>query len=105
LAPIGPGQALVRTLWLSLDPANRIWMSELHKARGARVVGIAGSREKCRHVVEALGFDYLAGLINEGKLNYDETVVEGLEHARSALNQMFGGANTGKLLIKVAEPL
>jgi NADPH-dependent curcumin reductase CurA len=27
---IGPGQALVRTLGLSLDPANRIWMSEIH---------------------------------------------------------------------------
>jgi NADPH-dependent curcumin reductase CurA len=312
---IGPGQALIRTLWLSLDPANRIWMSEVHynmppvpiggimrgfgigqvveslrddmkagdlvfgitgwadyavadatnlmpfsvlpsplpgpltlllgplghtgvtaylgvhdigkpqpgetmvvsaaagavgsvagqigKARGARVVGTAGSREKCRHVVEALGFDacvnyrdtdwreqldaatpdgidvdfenvggqildhvvtrlnvgarialcglvadynsygspagqqarvsveqilmsrallrsflvldhterfpeaiaYLAGLIDEGKLKYDETVVEGLENARGALNQMFEGVNTGKLLIRVAEPL
>jgi len=312
---IGPGQALIRTLWLSVDPANRIWMSEVHynmppvpiggimrgfgigqvveslrddmkagdlvsgitgwadyavadatnlvpfsvlpsplptsptlllgplgrtgvtaylgvqdigrpqpgetmvvsaaagavgsvagqigKARGARVVGTAGSREKCRHVVEALGFDacvnyrdtdwreqldaatpdgidvdfenvggqildhvvtrlnvgarialcgliseynsygssagqqarvsvdhilmsrallrsflvldhtdrfpeaiaYLAGLVDEGKLRYDETVVEGLENARSALNQMFEGVNTGKLLIKVAEPL
>jgi NADPH-dependent curcumin reductase CurA len=24
------GQALVRTLWLSIDPANRIWMSDVH---------------------------------------------------------------------------
>src|SRR5687767_1848152 len=24
-----PGQALVRTLYLSLDPSNRIWMSEM----------------------------------------------------------------------------
>jgi NADPH-dependent curcumin reductase CurA len=312
---IGPGQALIHTLWLSLDPANRIWMSEIHynmppvpiggimrgfgigqvveslrddmkagdlvsgitgwadyavadatnllpfsvlpsplpgsptlllgplghtgvtaylgvqdigrpqpgetmvvsaaagavgsvagqigKARGARVVGTAGSREKCRHVVEALGFDacvnyrdadwreqldaatpdgidvdfenvggrildhvvtrlnvgarialcglisdynnygssegqqqgrvsieeiymrrallrsflvldhterfpeaiaYLADLIDEGRLKYDETVVEGLENAPGVLNQMFEGANTGKLLIKVAEP-
>ncbi len=26
--PIGPGQALARTRYLSLDPSNRIWMSE-----------------------------------------------------------------------------
>ncbi|MET7996747.1 NADP-dependent oxidoreductase [Amycolatopsis sp. NPDC005232] len=30
---------------------------QLAKERGARVVGIAGSPEKCRHVVEDLGFD------------------------------------------------
>jgi NADPH-dependent curcumin reductase CurA len=30
---------------------------QLAKTRGVRVVGIAGGREKCRHVVEDLGFD------------------------------------------------
>ena len=30
---------------------------QLARARGARVVGIAGGPEKCRHVVEELGFD------------------------------------------------
>jgi NADPH-dependent curcumin reductase CurA len=313
--PLDPGQALIRTLWLSLDPANRIWMSDVHyslppvpigrvmrgigigqvvqsrredmspgqlvsgltgwadyaiadtkaddtsftilpspppaplpallgplghtgftaylgvhdigepqpgetmvvsaaagavgsiagqigKARGARVVGIAGSEQKCRYVVDHLGFDacvnyndadwrerlalatpdgvdvdfenvggqilghlltrlnvgarvvlcgliseyntygssapehppyditqilmvkralvksflvldhtdrfpeataYLNGLIADNKLRYDETVVEGLEHAREALNQLFDGSNTGKLLVKVAD--
>lgn len=309
LPPAGPGQALIRTLWLSIDPANRIWMDDVDyslppvpidgvmrgfgigqvleskredmragdlvsgltgwqdyaladeganerpfrvvtpppsvalsallgplggpgitaylgiqdigkprpgetlvvsaaagavgsvagqigKARGARVVGIAGTDAKCRHVVEDLGFDacvnyndadwrerldaatpdgidvdfenvggpvmdhvftrlnvgarvalcglmaeydaprphvdpspilisralvqsflvldhadrypeateYLAGLMAEGKLSYHETIVNGLQHARDALNQMFEGANTGKLLVKVAEP-
>jgi NADPH-dependent curcumin reductase CurA len=312
---IEAGQALIRTLWLSIDPANRIWMSEIHynvppiavdevmrgygvgeilesrredmkagdlvlgltgwqdyvvaddkrndvrftvlpsplpapptallgplghtgvtaylgvedigrpqpgetmvvsaaagavgsvagqigKARGARVVGTAGSERKCRHVIEELGFDacinyklhdwrerldeatpdgidvdfenvggelmshivgrlnvggrvvlcglmseynsygspggrhgqlraerimisralvqsflvldnahrfpeateYLAGLIREGKLKHDETVIEGLERARDALNEMFEGSNIGKLLVRVAEP-
>lgn len=175
---------------------------QIGKARGARVVGIAGSAEKCRHLVEDLGFDagvnykdrewrahldeatphgidvdfenvggqvmeyvvsrlnvrarvvlcglmseyttlgsrrseggrldhgeilikralvgsflvldhadrfpeaieYLGELIGEGKLKYDETVIEGLEHAPDALNQMFAGTNTGKLLVKVADP-
>jgi NADPH-dependent curcumin reductase CurA len=168
---------------------------QIGKARGARVVGIAGTDAKCRHVVEDLGFDacvnykdadwrerldaatpdgidvdfenvggpvmdhiltrlnvgarialcglmaeydaprphvdptpilisraliksflvlehahryqeateYLAGLMAEGKLTYHETIVDGLQHARDALNQMFEGANTGKLLVKVAE--
>jgi NADPH-dependent curcumin reductase CurA len=170
---------------------------QIGKARGARVVGLAGTPEKCRHVVEDFGFDacvnykdadwreqldaatpdgidvdfenvggeimdhvlgrlnigarialcgmisqykalgaqgqlnigqlistralmkgflvldyvdrfpeaiaYLAGLLGEGKLKYDEMVVDGLENARDALNQLFEGANTGKLLVKVAE--
>jgi NADPH-dependent curcumin reductase CurA len=175
---------------------------QIAKARGARVVGIAGSDEKCRHVVEGLGFDdcvnykdhdwrahldaatpdgidvdfenvggavmehvvgrlnigarvvlcglmseytslgsangelsrldageilirralvgsflvldhsdrfpeareYLGGLLDDGKLNYDETVIEGLERAPEALTLMFEGSNTGKLLVKVADP-
>jgi NADPH-dependent curcumin reductase CurA len=32
-------------------------VGQLARVRGARVVGIAGREEKCRHVVEALGFD------------------------------------------------
>ena len=32
-------------------------VGQLAKARGARVVGIAGGPDKCRHVVEDLGFD------------------------------------------------
>jgi NADPH2:quinone reductase len=171
-------------------------------ARGARVIGIAGSRQKCRHVTETLGFDAcvnykdadwreqldtaapdgididfenvggqildhilarlntgariilcgliseydaysaqtfrqrpfdvgqilakralmqsflvldhagrfdearqcLRGLIAEGKLRYQETVVEGLERARDTFNRLFDGSNAGKTLIKVAEP-
>ena len=46
--------------------------------------------------------DYLAGLLAEGKLKYDETIVDGLENARDTLNDMFSGSNVGKLLIKVS---
>jgi NADPH-dependent curcumin reductase CurA len=175
---------------------------QIGKARGARVVGLAGSPDKCRHVVEDLGFDacinykdpdwgeqldaatpdgidvdfenvggevmrhvverlnvgarvvlcglvseynaygsgtphagqipaepimtsralvqsflvldnahrfpeaieYLGGLIRQGKLEHTETVVEGLDRARDALNLMFEGSNLGKLLVRVAEP-
>ena len=48
--------------------------------------------------------DELAGLWAQGKLKADETVVEGFERARDELNNLFDGRNTGKLLIKVADP-
>jgi NADPH-dependent curcumin reductase CurA len=176
---------------------------QLAKARGARVVGIAGGPEKCRHVVAELGFDAcvdhraadwraqldaatpagvdvdfenvggeimdhvmmrlnvgarialcgmisqynaegggrhwvgqqaigqlimqratmtgylvldhadrfeeaigeLGTLLGEGRLRYDETFVEGLESAPDALSQLFDGTNTGKLIVRVAEPV
>jgi NADPH-dependent curcumin reductase CurA len=38
-------------------PARRSIVGQIAKIRGCRVVGIAGSDEKVRHVVEDLGFD------------------------------------------------
>jgi NADPH2:quinone reductase len=176
---------------------------QLAKARGARVVGVAGGPEKCRHVVAELGFDAcvdhraadwreqldaatpdgidvdfenvggeimdhvlmrlnvgarialcgmisqynaeggsghwagqeaigqlimqratmtgflvldhadrfeeaigeLGTLLGEGRLRYDETFVDGLESAPEALSQLFDGTNTGKLIVRVAEPV
>ena len=177
-------------------------VGQIAKARGARVVGIAGGAEKCRHVVAELGFDacvdrlasdwrealdaatpdgvdvsfenvggeimdhvlmrlnrnarvilcgmisqydaagaqqtwqgqvnvgqifmqratmrgfivsdhfdqfavaaaYLAGLLAEGRLKYDETIVEGFEQAPAALHKLFSGEKLGKLLVHVADP-
>jgi NADPH-dependent curcumin reductase CurA len=175
---------------------------QIAKARGCRVVGLAGSEEKCAHVVDTLGFDacvnykapdwreqldaaipdgvdvdfenvggeimdhvmnrlnygarivvcgmisqyeassgdnawggqlsigqlimrratmkgfvvldhperfpeaigYLAGLLAEGKLHTDETLVPGIENALDCLNRLFDGSNQGKLLLHVADP-
>ena len=41
--------------------------------------------------------------LKEGKLQYRLDVVKGLENAPVALNRLFDGANTGKLLVKVSE--
>ena len=230
---IGEGEALVRTRWISLDPANRAWLNEtptylppvaigdvmrasgvgevvaaagavgsvagqLAKIQGARVVGIAGGPEKCALLLDALGFDAavdykapdwrdrlkaatpdgidvdfenvggevmeavyarlnvrarvpLCGLIStynddaaavspgpgnfgnlliqrvhlegfivldhldrapqviaqlaewmaEGKLTANETVVEGFEQLPVAINMLFDGQNTGKLVVKL----
>jgi NADPH-dependent curcumin reductase CurA len=50
---------------------------------------------------EAIG--YLGGLLGEGKLHYDETIVDGgIEAAPDALAELFDGRNMGKLLVRVA---
>ena len=41
--------------------------------------------------------------VREGKLKHRETIVEGLENAPAALNQLFDGSNIGKLMVKVVE--
>jgi NADPH-dependent curcumin reductase CurA len=59
-----------------------------------------------------LAFDYfdrydeavgaLLGWIAEGRLQAREQIVDGLDSAPSALNMLFTGGNTGKLLVQVA---
>lgn len=43
----------------------------------------------------------LAGWLKEGKLKYDETILEGFENTPRAFLQLFEGGNTGKMLVKV----
>jgi NADPH-dependent curcumin reductase CurA len=44
----------------------------------------------------------LSGWMREGKLEPLETIVEGFEQLPTALNMLFDGANTGKLVLRVA---
>jgi NADPH-dependent curcumin reductase CurA len=41
--------------------------------------------------------------ISEGKIKYAVDVVQGLENATTAINRLFTGANTGKLLVQISE--
>jgi NADPH-dependent curcumin reductase CurA len=43
----------------------------------------------------------LAGWMTEGKLKAQETVVEGFEQLPIAINMLFDGENTGKLVVKL----
>jgi NADPH-dependent curcumin reductase CurA len=45
----------------------------------------------------------LSGWMREGKLQQLETVVEGFEQLPTAINMLFDGANTGKLVLRVAD--
>ena len=46
----------------------------------------------------------IGGWIREGKLHPLETVVEGFEQLPDAVNMLFDGANTGKLVLRVSDP-
>jgi NADPH-dependent curcumin reductase CurA len=46
----------------------------------------------------------LASWIAEGKLKHKDTIVDGLENAPTAINKLFEGSNTGKLIVKIADP-
>jgi len=46
----------------------------------------------------------LVPLVMSGDLKHREQVVDGLENALSTLRTLYDGTNTGKLIIKVAEP-
>ena len=43
----------------------------------------------------------MAGWIAEGKVKHAEHIVDGLEHAAEALNLLFTGGNTGKVIVRV----
>ncbi|GEL03684.1 NADP-dependent oxidoreductase [Rummeliibacillus stabekisii] len=49
------------------------------------------------------GYSALATWLNEGKLKYEETIVEGFDHVIDAFLDLFKGANLGKQLVKVSE--
>ncbi|MBY0549451.1 MAG: NADP-dependent oxidoreductase [Candidatus Obscuribacterales bacterium] len=45
----------------------------------------------------------LVGWISQGKIKTKSTIVEGLENAPDAVNQLFDGGNVGKLLVRVSD--
>jgi NADPH-dependent curcumin reductase CurA len=50
------------------------------------------------------GTNQLAEWLKQGKLKYEENIVEGFENTIDAFLGLFKGENLGKQLVKVAEP-
>jgi len=48
-------------------------------------------------------FTALGAWMADGRLRYRVDVVDGLERAPVAVNRLFEGANTGKLIVKVSD--
>jgi NADPH-dependent curcumin reductase CurA len=46
----------------------------------------------------------LRSWVKEGKIVYQEDIAEGLENAPETLLRLYSGENTGKQLLKVADP-
>jgi NADPH-dependent curcumin reductase CurA len=44
----------------------------------------------------------VADWLRDGRLRYQETIVEGLERAPEALVKLLGGATIGKTLVRIA---
>ena len=44
----------------------------------------------------------ISGWIADGKIRYEETVVNGIEKAPEAFLALFSGGNTGKMLVKLS---
>ena len=80
-------------------PGPRNYMNLL--ARRARMEGFVVFDYLTR-TDEALA--ELVPWVMEGKIRYREDVREGLENAPEALLDLFNGGNTGKLIVKVADP-
>lgn len=49
------------------------------------------------------GMEALTKWLNEGKIKYEETIVEGLENAPDAFLGLFRGDNIGKQLVKISD--
>ena len=45
----------------------------------------------------------MAGWLKEGKVKYQETILDGIANAPSALIGLMEGRNSGKMLVKLAE--
>ncbi|HVS64031.1 MAG TPA: NADP-dependent oxidoreductase [Thermoanaerobaculia bacterium] len=46
----------------------------------------------------------VAGWLAEGRILYDETIVDGIENAAEAFLGLFQGENTGKMLVRLSDP-
>ena len=49
------------------------------------------------------GMQALGGWLQEGRLKYKVDLVQGLENVIRAMNRLLTGANTGKVIVKLAE--
>jgi hypothetical protein len=82
----------------SIPPPGPRWFGNI-LVRRARVEGFI-ILDYGKRFPEA--FAALGKWLVEGKLKYRIDLVEGLEHAPAAVNRLFEGGNTGKLLVRVS---
>ncbi|MEJ1191690.1 NADP-dependent oxidoreductase [Pseudarthrobacter sp. CCNWLW207] len=77
-------------------PAPRNLMLAIGKQLTLRGFLVGGQRQ---HGPEF--FEKMSAWLADGSVRYDETVVDGLENAPRAFMDLLGGANTGKMLVRL----
>ncbi|MGH8869187.1 MAG: NADP-dependent oxidoreductase [Actinomycetes bacterium] len=68
---------------------------------GKRIT-IAGFLVRDHHHLRADHLRDVGGWLREGRLTYEETVVDGIDHAPAAFLDMMRGANTGKMVVRLS---
>ncbi len=101
------GEALLETVYLSVDPAMRVWLNEdpgyvppIEIGEPARMQGFIVSDFQDRYD-EARR--WLSEKLKAGEIKQRLHVLDGLEKAPEGLTMLFEGTTTGKLVVKVAD--
>ena len=74
-----PGEAIVRIEWLSLDPTNRIWMSEMDQYMPPVQLGEVMRGSAVGRVIASARPDYAVGDLVSGLLGWQDYCVLGPE--------------------------
>ena len=91
------GEVLVQNLYMSVDPAMRPQMSRGYEL-GKPMMG--GGPEHM-HLQEEFSAK-MTGWLKEGRIQYRETVLDGIDAAPQAMVGLMQGQNIGKMLVQLA---
>jgi NADPH-dependent curcumin reductase CurA len=91
-------------------------MISAYNSKGARSEGVTTLSSMIYNRITMRGFvvyEYfgmlerfrqeMSGWLEQGKIKYEETILEGLENAPAAFAGLFTGLNTGKMLVRLSE--
>lgn len=99
------GQILVRNLFMSVDPYMRGRMSDAPSYVPPFRLGEPLEGGAIGEVVQSRDPGYQIGDVvlhgQEGKITFEEIVVDGLEHAPEAFISMMRGKNVGKMIVRL----
>jgi hypothetical protein len=83
----GDGEVLVRTIYLSLDPTNRIWMSDMDQYMPPVEIGDVMRGGTIGQVINSTHPDFAAGDLVQGFWGWQEYAVLGPQGLRARLNK------------------
>jgi NADPH-dependent curcumin reductase CurA len=82
VAPLADGEALIRTLYLSVDPTNRLWMSDMRQYSPPVEIGAVMRGIGIGEVVESRRADLPVGTLVSGYTDWQEYRVSGIDDER-----------------------